>query len=355
MALEFRQVTKRVGADTLIYETSFAFAPGGFNILLGATNAGKTTLIKLMAGLDRPTSGEIWLNGRDVTQTKTQRRNVSLVHQFFVNYPNFSVFDNIASPLRVAGVAREEIERRVLEAAEILRLRPYLKRRPAELSGGQQQRTALARAIVKASDLVLLDEPLANLDYKLREELREQLPRLFAGRGAVVVYATSEPGEALMLGGHTATVSAGRITGFGPTAAHYRAPGDLETARVFSDPPINAAPVVKAGGEIRLGQDARWPVSGDLGQAPDGEYLVGVRPHYVSPAAEGPQSVAVEGRVLITELSGSESIAHFDLDGRPWVSQSHGVHPYRVGENHRFFIDTRGCLYFRADGTRVAA
>jgi len=355
MVLEFRQVEKRIGASALIYETSFSFAPGGFNILLGATNAGKTTLIKLMAGLDKPSSGTIWLNGRDVTRVPTQRRNVSLVHQFFVNYPTFTVFDNIASPLRVAGVPREEIERRVVEAADLLRLRPFLRRRPAELSGGQQQRTALARAIVKTSDLVLLDEPLANLDYKLREELREQLPRLFAGRGAVVVYATSEPAEALMLGGHTATLSEGRITGFGPTAALYRAPGDLETARVFSDPPINAAPVTKSGGEIRLGGGVRWRASGALGQAPDGEYLVGVRPHYVSPAAEGADSVAVEGRVLITELSGSESIAHFELEGRPWVSQSHGVHPYRVGESHRFFIDTRGCLYFRPDGTRVAA
>jgi glycerol transport system ATP-binding protein len=355
MTLEFRGVTKRVGAETLIYETSFTFAPGDFNILLGATNAGKTTLMKLMAGLDKPTTGQIRLNGVDVTRVPTQKRNVSLVHQFFVNYPTMSVFDNIASPLRVAGVPRPEIERRVEEAAGLLRLNPFLKRRPSELSGGQQQRTALARAIVKASDLVLLDEPLANLDYKLREELREQLPRLFAGRGAVVVYATSEPAEALMLGGHTATMSAGRVTGFGPTAELYRTPGDLETARVFSDPPINAAPVLKAGGEIRLGERTRWPASGELSQAPDGEYLVGVRPHYVSPISGGSRSVAVEGRVHITELSGSESIAHFDLDGRPWVSQSHGVHPYRVGESHRFFIDTRGCLYFRPDGSRVGA
>ena len=135
-----------------------------------------------------------------------------------------------------------------------------LARRPHELSGGQQQRTALARAIVKESDLVLLDEPLANLDYKLREELRDQLPRLFAGRGAIVVYATSEPSEALMLGGHTATMHEGRVTQFGPTAEVYRAPDDLTTADVFSDPPINAA----AGREARRRDRAcsttsRWP------------------------------------------------------------------------------------------------
>lgn len=354
MTLEFRNVVKRVGAETLIYETSFALAPTGFNVLLGPTNAGKTTLIKLMADLEKPTAGEIWLNGENITSVPTRKRNVSLVHQFFVNYPNMTVFENIASPLRVARVPEPEIQQRVGEAAEILRLGPYLPRRPAELSGGQQQRTALARAIVKESSLVLLDEPLANLDYKLREELRDQLPQLFAGRQAIVVYATSEPSEALMLGGHTATLSEGRVTRFGETASLYRAPGDLETARIFSDPPINVAPIVKSGGEIRLGDGARWPASDAIAAAPDGEYMLGVRPHFVSPmgSAEG---VPISGQIQITELSGSESIAHFDLDGRPWVSQSHGVHPYRVGERHDFHIDTRGCLYFRPDGAQVAA
>ncbi len=140
-----------------------------------------------------------------------------------------------------------DIERRVGEVAELTKLTPMLKRRPSELSGGQQQRTALARAIVKDSKLVLLDEPLANLDYKLREELRDELPKLLAGRGTLVVYATSEPTEALLLGGHTATVHEGRITQFGETAAVYRSPGDLVTARVFSDPPINVTGGSQAG------------------------------------------------------------------------------------------------------------
>ena len=355
MSIELRKVTKRVGAEMHIHETTLELAPTGFNVLLGATGAGKTTLISLMAGLRSPTSGEIWFNGADVTKTRTQQRNVSLVHQFFVNYPHMSVFENIASPLRVAGMSGAEVKRRVGEAADILRLGPFLTRKPGELSGGQQQRTALARAIVKESDLVLLDEPLANLDYKLREELRDELPRLFAGRGAAVVYATSEPSEALLLGGHTATVSEGRVTQFGKTAELYRMPADIETARVFSDPPINAAPVVKSAGEIRLGEAARWPASGPIANAPDGEYLVGVRPHFIAPAEEGAPGVAVTGEVKITELSGSESIAHFEFEGGVWVSQSDGVHPYRVGERHGFLIDTSGCLYFGVDGARIAA
>ena len=355
MALEFRNVMKRSGGETLIHESSFVLDAAGFNVLLGATNAGKTTLIKLMANLDRPTSGEIWFGGRNVTRIATQKRNVSLVHQFFVNYPHMNVYDNIASPLRVARLPSADIRQRVGEAAELLKLEPYLQRRPAELSGGQQQRTALARALVKESDLVLLDEPLVNLDYKLREELRDELPRLFSGRSAMVVYATSEPTEALMLGGRTATVREGRITQVGDTADVYRRPHNLETAQVFSDPPINIAPVQKADGRIHLGPDVSWPATGAISAVPDGDYTVAVRPHFVSPLAGGANTVQVTGQVLITELSGSESTAHFDFDGHSWVSQSHGVHSYRIGDRHVFHIDTGGCLYFNPDGSRVEA
>ena len=154
-----------------------------------------------MAGLVKPTSGEVWFGGRNVTGVPVQRRRVSMVYQQFINYPNLSVFENIASPLRVVGTAAAERHARVGRIAELLGLTPLLDRKPNELSGGQQQRTALARALVKDADLVLLDEPLANLDYKLREALRDELPRLFADRGVSVVYATTEPTEALLLGG----------------------------------------------------------------------------------------------------------------------------------------------------------
>ena len=151
MTLEIRDISKRVGADVHVHETSLTLLPGHFNVLLGATNAGKTTLMKLMAGLDRPTSGQVLIDTVDVTQQSTQERQISFVHQFFVNYPHLSVYDNIASPLRIAKMSSSEIDRRVREAAELMKLTPMLTRRPQELSGGQQQRTALARAIVKES------------------------------------------------------------------------------------------------------------------------------------------------------------------------------------------------------------
>ncbi len=353
MSLELIDATKVVRGVVHIKPTTLKLETGHFNVLLGQTGAGKTSLIKLMAGLDPLASGKIVMDGQDVSRLNTQKRNISLVHQFFVNYPHMTVFENIASPLRVAGMAKSEIEGRVQEAADILQLGPMLKRRPQELSGGQQQRCALARAIAKESRAVFLDEPLANLDYKLREELREQLPELFAGRGAVVVYATSEPEEALLLGGKTALMDDGRVTQFGSTAEIYRAPENLTAARVFSDPPINAARVEKSGGQVSMGK-VSWSLEGPAAELPDGPYTVAIRPHHVTPVETAPNDVAIEGEVLVTELSGSESSAHFQMGDYGWVSLTHGVHPYEIGQTHKFFMDARKAFYFAPDGRLVA-
>src|SRR5689334_16561454 len=178
--LELKNVSKQVGAEMHIRDVSLTLKRGSLNVLLGPTLSGKTSLIRLMAGLDKPTTGSVWFDGTDVTGVAPQKRNVAMVFQQFINYPTLTVYENIASPLRVAGLPRAEIEAKVKRAADLMRLGPYLDRTPLNLSGGQQQRTALARAMVKNASIVLLDEPLANLDYKLREELRAELPRIFA-------------------------------------------------------------------------------------------------------------------------------------------------------------------------------
>lgn len=355
MTLELKNVSKSVKGVTHIKPTNLRLQPGHFNVLLGETGSGKSSLIKLMAGLDPIASGQIILNGTDVTKFSTQKRNISLVHQFFVNYPHMTVYENIASPLRVAGYSASKIERRVEDAAEILQLRPMLYRRPHELSGGQQQRTALARAIAKESKAVFLDEPLANLDYKLREELREELPDLFAGRGAVVVYATSEPEEALLLGGQTALMHDGEITQFGGTAAIYRKPKNLISARVFSNPPINSASVTKRGRVVHLNDSVNWELSGSAADLRDGTYLVAVRPNHVTPLRSKSAIVELPGRVLVTELSGSESSAHFSIKGsNNWVSLARGVHHYNIGTDHSFYLDPSKCFYFAPDGELLA-
>jgi glycerol transport system ATP-binding protein len=354
MALELKNLTKRVGAETHIHETSLVLAERGFNILLGTTLAGKTTLMQLMAGIDRPTSGEIWFKGTDVTGRPVQKRNVAMVYQQFINYPNFTVHENIASPLRVARVPKAELGDRVARVAELMRLTPMLRRMPSELSGGQQQRVAIARALVKDADLVLLDEPLANLDYKLREELRDELPKLFAGRDCTVVYATTEPGEALLLGGHTALLHEGRGVQYGPTSDIYRRPENLLAAQVFSDPPINTADITKKGEKIVMAGGVEWNVGRRLTTVPDGAYTIGIRPHHIQPHSIDGQGVPIRGRVLVTEISGSESVIHFELAGRAWVSQSHGVHRFEVGEDAELHADVGRAMFFDPTGNRVA-
>ncbi|MGW8194172.1 MAG: ABC transporter ATP-binding protein [Desulforhopalus sp.] len=346
MSIELKKVTFRVGAETHIYETSLALKPGGFNILLGTTLSGKTTMMRLMAGLEKPTSGEIWSNGADVTGLAVQKRSVAMVYQSFINYPSFSVYENIASPLKVAGLGKKEIDKKVHHLADLLKLTPMLSRLPRELSGGQQQRTALARALVKGAELVLLDEPLANLDYKLREELRDELPKLFADTGATVVYATTEPLEALMLGGHTATLKEGRVVQFGKTSSIYRKPATMESAEVFSDPPINTAVIDKKGGQAVLGEVASWSVPERFAAMPDGKYKIGLRPHHL---VLEEQEVEVNGTVQIAEISGSESIIRIRVNDNVWVSQTQGIHSFDYGSKIRAYFEADNCLYFGAD------
>jgi len=208
--------------------------------------------------------------------------------------------------------------------------------------------------MAKDSRAVFLDEPLANLDYKLREELRDQLPDLFAGRGAVVVYATSEPEEALLLGGTTALMSDGHVAEFGATAEIYRHPSNLTSAAVFSDPPINQAPVTKRGDLIRLSDGISWHPEGAATRLRDGEYTVAIRPDNVLPLRTESAHVPISGTVLVTELSGSDSSAHFSMGDENWVSLASGVHVFHIGEEREFYMDPTKCFYFGPDGSLAA-
>jgi len=353
MSLELRNVTKQVGGEIHIFPTDLKLADDGFNILLGTTLAGKTTLMQLMAGLHSPTEGEVWFRGKNVTGVPVQKRNVSMVYQQFINYPNFDVYENIASPLRVAGMSDPVIKQRVHAVSDLLRLSPMLHRRPSELSGGQQQRTALARALVKDADLVLLDEPLANLDFKLREELRDELPKLLSGRDCTVVYATTEPSEALLLGGHTAAVEKGRVVQFGSTGSVYRDPDNFSSAAIFSEPPINRLALQKEGERLIAPSGDKWPLPSALAGAADGRYILALRPHNVTIARRHESDVPLAGQVVVTEISGSESVIHFEVLGTTWVSQSHGVHRLAVGSIGNFFADLGQALLFEPDGKRV--
>ncbi|WP_416396938.1 ABC transporter ATP-binding protein [Allohahella sp. A8] len=361
--LELHSVCKTVDRVDHIRDVSMSLERGSLNVLLGPTLAGKTSLMRLMAGLDRPTSGDIRMDGKSVLGVPVQKRKVAMVYQQFINYPSLSVFDNIASPLRIAGVDAKEISRRVEQAAELLQLKPMLNRKPEELSGGQQQRTALARALVKDADLVLLDEPLANLDFKLREELRVELPRMFAASGAVFVYATTEPMEALLLGGNTATLSKGRLTQFGPTLDVYNRPADLITAQTFSEPPLNVLDAVIHGSTVSVGErEASLSNLADRlisGALQDGNYRLGIRPHHAAFETPGqgnePDILRLPVVIKTFEITGSESFVHCEYRGQHLVALLHGIVHVVPGAEMVLRIPTGKLLIFSLDGALVAA
>ncbi|SDY90883.1 ABC transporter ATP-binding protein [Citreimonas salinaria] len=354
MTLELRNVSKVVEGQTHIHPTNLTLEKGTMNVLLGPTLAGKTSLMRLMAGLDAPATGKIVWNGEDVTGVRVQDRKVAMVYQQFINYPSMSVYDNIASPMKLLGIDKAEIDRRVRETAEMMKLTPMLDRKPLELSGGQQQRCALARALVKNAGLVLLDEPLANLDYKLREEMRVEIPRIFEESGSIFVYATTEPEEALLLGGNTATLWEGRVTQFGPTPTVYRQPVDATTARVFSDPPMNFLPVSKTGVKLMYGDGQSAPAAGKLADLPDGRYTAGFRPNHVEIDRHAADAMAFDATLVVTELTGSETFVHLDHAGERWVGLIHGIRHLTPGDALRVYLDPRHVYIFDRDGALVA-
>ncbi len=353
MSLVLEGVSKVVEGQSHIYPTDLTLERGTMNVLLGPTLSGKTTLMRIMAGLDVPATGRVLWEGKDVTGMRVQDRKVAMVYQQFINYPSMTVYDNIASPLRLMGMSRAEIDRRVQEAAALMQLTPMLKRKPLELSGGQQQRCALARALVKNAGLVLLDEPLANLDYKLREELRAEIPRIFEESGAIFVYATTEPEEALLLGGNVATMWEGTVTQFGPTPQVYRSPKDATTARVFSDPPMNFTCVVKAGSKISFGEGQTASATGALAALPDGTYMAGFRPDHLHLSAQGNDGLHFRCRLKVTEITGSETFVHLDHSGDPWVGLMHGVHHLEFGAPIEVWLDAAHVYVFTENGQLV--
>ena len=364
--LELAGVSKRLGTEDHIRDVSLQLVRGSMNVLLGPTLSGKTSLMRLMAGLEKPTSGDILLDGVSVVNIPVQKRRVAMVYQQFINYPTLSIYENIASPLRVARLTPAEIDKKVRHAADLLRLTDFLDQRPAQLSGGQQQRTAIARALVKESQLVLLDEPLANLDYKLREELRQELPRIFAELGAILVYASTEPSEALLLGGNTATLHQGRVTQFGRTIDVFQRPVNLVTAQTFSDPPLNIASVSKRGVELLL-DGFVIALSERQAALPDGEYTLGLRPWHLTlePAHSQHQTqgqdqgqgddCVIQGQVRVTEITGSETYVHLQVGQQPWVSLSRGVQHLDVDALLPLYFSSEKIYLFDNTGRLVLA
>ena len=353
MELRLERIVHRVGAQTWLHPLDLALVPRAVTVLLGATQAGKTTLMRIMAGLDAPTSGRVIADARDVTGLPVRERNVAMVYQQFINYPSMTVARNIASPLELRG--EQGIAARVRELAAKLHIEPFLERLPAELSGGQQQRVALARALAKQAPLMLLDEPLVNLDYKLREELRDELTQLFAAGESTVVYATTEPTEALLLGGYTAVLDAGELLQYGPTAEVFHRPRSIRVARAFSDPPMNLLPGTPAASGVALASGQALAVllppvhAGKLAAL-----TIGIRANALG-VRERAGDVALSGTVELAEISGSDTFVHVATPVGELVAQLTGVHQFTLGQALTLYLSPAQVYVFDAQGDLLVA
>jgi glycerol transport system ATP-binding protein len=379
VALSLENIAKTIGGERHLIDINLALEPGTINVVLGHTGAGKTSLLRMIAGLDRPTAGTIRQGGVDITRKLPRERSVALVYQQFINYPSLTVRENIASPLRLRGV--RDHEPRVRELARVLRIEELLDRLPGELSGGQQQRVAIARALAKGAEIVLLDEPLVNLDYKLREDLRDELRALLAaveshgsaGKPATVVYASTDPAEALSLGGNTILMHQGRVLQHAPALEVYHRPASVTAARVVSDPPMNLFDGVVKDGAIEIAGELRITVApgapaganapgsttssgsaasgAHLAGLADGPYCFGIRASdcRIGGAARG---VAVRARVELSEISGSETFVYLrGVDQSAlYIVQRDGVFHHQLGDELTFHVDPDRLLAFDLGG-----
>jgi multiple sugar transport system ATP-binding protein len=319
MQLTINDVFKQFGSVEALRGTSFDAEPGEFFALLGPSGAGKTTLLRIIAGIEQPDRGRVLLDGRDVADIPVRARDTAMVFQSFALYPHLSTFENLAYPLREARVGSTEIKRRVGEIAEMLRLSHALSRKPSTLSGGEQQRCAIGRALIRRPKLLLLDEPLTNLDAKLRHDTRAEFKRLHRElRDTTIIYATPDQIEALSMGQRIGVLREGRIVQVGAPQTLYMEPRDEFVASLVGDPPINliAATLKDVGGKRTLAlpfvdlDAAPWKTS--LSQFPSGaRFVVGVRPQAIAPVVDGAETGSgprFSARVFLTEPLGDVTI-----------------------------------------------
>ncbi len=345
MQLTLEGISKKVGPQSWLYDMSISPRSGAVTVLLGATQSGKNSLMRIMAGLDEPTEGKVLVDGQNVVGVPVRERNVAMVYQQFINYSSLRVYDNIASPMKLRG--EKGIDQHVRSLAEKLHIEMFLDRYPSELSGGQQQRVALARALAKGAPLMLLDEPLVNLDYKLREELRDELSALFAEGNSTVIYATTEPSEALLLGGYTAVLDAGELLQYGPTSEVFNKPKSLRVARAFSDPPMNLLPASGLAGGLQL--DGGPVLKLDLPKTNSRRFTVGLRASALRVRGEG-NDVPLAAKVELAEISGSDTFVHLDTPVGELVAQLTGVHYFDLGAAITLYFNPALVYVFDADG-----
>jgi ABC-type sugar transport system ATPase subunit len=316
-SIKLEQLTKRFGKVVAVNNLNLEVKDGEFIALLGPSGCGKTTTLLMIAGIYRPTQGKIYFDDVLVNDVAPKDRYVGLVFQSYALYPHMKVYDNIAFPLKLAKVPRKEIDRKVYEVAKLTKIEELLDRMPGQLSGGQQQRVALCRALVKEPEILLLDEPLSNLDARLRIETRAEIKRLQRELGITTILVTHDQVEALTMSERVAVMHAGVLQQYGPPDELYDRPRNLFVASFIGDPPMNLIPVEleRTDGRLRLVADSFvLPLAEEwenmLGQIPEASFTLGVRPEDVRISTEE-KANALLGEVFLTEPLGGGTLVHF--------------------------------------------
>jgi ABC-type sugar transport system ATPase subunit len=346
--LKLERISKRYRDAAVLDEVSLDVERGELLVLVGPSGCGKSTLLRIVAGLASASSGALWLDGERIDAQSPAERDVAMVFQSYALYPHMSVRENLAFPLRLRRLRRAEIEARVLDAARILGLSDLLGRKPSELSGGQMQRVALGRAIVRRPRLFLFDEPLSNLDARLRTHMRGEIARLHRELGITTLYVTHDQAEAMTLGSRIAVLQGGRLLQSGPPLEVFQRPATDFVATFIGSPAMSLVPGRVAGGEFAA-DGFRLPLPG----VEEGPVRVGVRPHDVA-LRRGPTRPVEAGRaelrarVAFVEALGTQTLIECDLGGARLLASAEGTHAWSEGEPVWLGFDLAAVHVFQA-------
>ncbi len=350
MSLSTHEVSLHCDGVSLLEDVTLEFPHGKLTTVIGRTLAGKTTLLRSLAGLLTPDRGSISLDGQRVDHVPAWRRDVAMVYQQFINYPHLDVFENVAFPLRRRGIVDPELGNRVRATLGKVGLDGFERRRPSQLSGGQQQRVALARALVRAAPILLLDEPVVNLDYKLREQMRSEFRALLANEaGAIVVYTTTEPAEAMMLGDTVVVMHEGMVLQHGIPSEVFERPASTTVAEIVNDPPMNFMDGRLQDGRITVPGAAPLAAGGGIRSLAAGEYRFGIRAKDITIDASSP----LMGTIAFFEVSGSETFVEVATPFGPLTLQLEGIHDFALGGRLPVALNTDRLFAFDRAGALV--
>jgi multiple sugar transport system ATP-binding protein len=354
--VSLQKLEKRYGATQVVHGIDLEVADREFIALVGPSGCGKSTTLRMIAGLEDISGGEIRIGGRVVNDLPPRARNISMVFQSYALYPHMTVRENMGFSLKIAGRPQSEIDSRVAEAARTLGLEPYMERRPSQLSGGQRQRVAMGRAIVRDPQVFLFDEPLSNLDAKLRSEVRTEIKKLHARMQSTMIYVTHDQVEAMTLSDRIVIMRDGHIEQVGTPDEVFRRPATRFVAGFIGSPPMNLVEATVDAGELRFAGGARLPLPSAFrdGLSAGQKVVFGQRPDDLYPAGHGLHSGeasdvhTVELPVSITEPLGNETLVFTLFDGKEWVSRMLNPKPLKPGDKIAMSFDLSQAHLFDA-------